>query len=182
MRKFLPLFLIVCLCIALTSCASSPPDIESVDICFQKNYEDIQLIVDFMKNSAYDSIYIDSVDETMYADFKTVDIKDKEINNALTRLLKKPFVGSQQYYFVSKSGNTITLLQWKSAQDIGCGVAYSINGTALPEIEYCTELESLSKIGWYYYVDDYNAWRSGERPQVTEKTGDDLCPAGPALN
>ena len=58
----------------------------------------------------------------------------------------------------------------KGLQDIGCGIACSINALEMPEIEYMTELVPLSTEGWYYYVDDYNKWRveSGSTLEVFE--------------
>ena len=40
------------------------------------------------------------------------------------------------------------------------GIAYSINKTDKPVIEFLTELEQLSENGWYYYKADYNEWRT----------------------
>lgn len=156
--------LVVFLGIGLTGCFSEPPGVEDIEADFQSNYEDIQIVVGFLEDSAYESVQITSVDGTMWADFETVLIEDEDVNSAVGRILKRPYADDGRYYAVYKSGNTIEFYQWKSSQDKGCGVAYSINGTDLPEVTYCTELVPLSEAGWYYYVDDYNEWRVGKRP------------------
>ncbi len=164
LRFFLSVYLIAFSCFVLTGCFSSPPDVETVETQFKDNYEDIQLVVDFIIGTDYQSIQINTTDGTMWADFETVEILDDAVNGAVERLLGRSFMDEGKYHFIYKSGHTIYLPQWSSSQDIGCGVAYSINETDLPRIQYCTELMPLIEKGWYYYVDDYNSWRTGKRP------------------
>lgn len=158
------LLLVLFLCYILTSCSPEPPDVASVEEHFRNNQEDIQTVVDFIINLEYSSISIDTADGTMLADLETVEIEDEDVNNAIKRLLGRTLGNSSQYYSIYRSLNTIDFSQWSSPQDIGCGVAYSISGEFPPIIQYCTELVPLSEEGWYYYVDDYNAWRTGKRP------------------
>lgn len=150
----------------LTGCSSKPPSVESVEEHFQNNYDDIQIVVEFMSNSGYNSIYIKGIDGMMLADLEDVPITDESVFDAVKRLLGTPLTGNRQYYYVSKSSNTIEFYQWKGTAEIGCGIAYTINGTDIPDVQYATELVQLSEPGWYYYVDDYNAWRTGKRPQL----------------
>lgn len=168
MKRFIlilcSVLLIVVLGAFLIAYITAMPDMEEIEADFQSNYEDIQVVVEFLENSPYESVHIDSTDGTMWADFETVDIDDKDVNGAVKRILKRPFSRNGRYYAVYMSENTIEFYQWKSSQDKGCGVAYSINQTDLPDIQYCTELVALSETGWYYYVDDCNAWRIGKRP------------------
>ena len=164
LRFLLSISIVVFSCILLTGCLSSPPDAESVDARFQNNYEDIQIVVDFVIDSEYQDIHINTTDGMMWADFETVEISNEEVNSAINRLLGRSFWGDRQYLAIYKSGHTISLPQWSGPQDNGCGVACYITEVMLPRIEYCTELTPLSQTGWYYYVDDYNAWRVGKRP------------------
>lgn len=150
---------IVVFCISLAGCVSSPPDVATVEAHFQDNYEDIQIVVDFMVNTEYRTIDIDTADRTMLADLERVEIANVAVNGAVERLLGESIWDNKQYDYIYKSGNTIIFPQWDGAQDIGCGIAYSINETDHPRIQYCTELVPLSQTGWYYYVDDYNTWR-----------------------
>lgn len=161
MRYSLLSIFVVLYCVALSGCTPDAPSIESVETCFESNYEDILTVVDFIANSDCDLIIIRGSDGTMRADSETVTIEEENVYNAVKRLL----VSNGAYCLISKYKNTIQFEQWQgSIVDIGCGIAYSINETDWPYIEFATEIEPLSRSGWYYYVDDYNAWRTGKRP------------------
>ena len=90
---------------------------------------------------------------TMQADLRELPIEDREVTAAVQRL-------QDSYQNIRKNGNTIVLNQWAGLADIGCGIAYSINGTDAPKVQFMTVLVPLSEDGWYYYVDDYNEWRN----------------------
>ena len=143
----------------LSGCATwdSPPTCSSVEQEFSRNYSTIMTIVNYLINSEYDDVYIVDVSGEMMADLMHVNISKDEVNDAIDQLL-----GSGTYKSFVKIGNTIRILQWRGTQDIGCGIAYSINLVDLPEIEYMTKLEPLAVDGWFYYVDDYNTWRAKE--------------------
>ena len=168
MRKFFQsiysLFLLASLCAILTGYSSEPPDVASVEEHFRNNQEDIQIVVDFIINTEYSSISINTADGTMLADLKTVQIENEDVNSAIKRLLGNTPGDSKQYYSIYKSLNTIDFSQWSGPHDNGCGVAYSLSGEFPPIIQYCTELVPLTEEGWYYYIDDYNSWRTGKRP------------------
>ena len=152
--------LVLIISVLLIICFSNPPNVSSIERCFESNYNDIQIVVKFMENSNYASISIKENDGTMRADLTTVTIEDKGVRDAVERLLG-PY---GDYHNIYKYRNTITISQWKGLTDIGCGIAYSINETDTPYVEFATVLKPLNRAGWYYYVDDYNAWRTGKRP------------------
>ena len=129
-----------------------PPSVENVQQQFNNNFDDIHTIVEYMIGTGYKDVYIDHTigTATMQADFNRVKISDPNVVDAVERVFKT-------YYHIFKSGNIITLLQWKGLRDIGCGIVYSIDGTQ-PRIQYVTELVPLADNGWYYYVDDYEKW------------------------
>lgn len=135
-------------------CQSTPPTVEAVEQRFTENYADILTIVSFMVNSGHEDIYIKDCSGKMYVDFEWINIADSSVNASIDNLL-----GAGLYQRIDKSGNTICFEQWDGLQDIGCGIAYSINGNDPPEVQFMTELVPLSQDGWYYYVDDYNLWR-----------------------
>lgn len=163
-RIICSLFLIMSICSILIGCSSEPPDVVFVEEHFRNNQEDIQTVVDFILSTEYSSVIIDTTDGTMLADLETVEINKENVNGAIKRLLGETLGDSRQYYSIYRSLNTIKLSQWENAHDCGCGVAYAIYDGVAPVIQYCTELVPLSEDGWYYYVDDYNAWRTGKRP------------------
>lgn len=139
----------------LSACAShnTPPDIAYVQEQFESNFDDINTIIGYMIDSGYENIYITDTAGTMSADLTRVEISNSDVMDAVNRVL-------ETYIKISKVGNTIKLLQWRGIRDIGCGIAYSINGINEPEIQFATELIPIAEYGWFYYVSDYNKWRS----------------------
>ena len=152
---FVSLILISNLMFSLLEKADTPPEIGVVQEQFQNRCADISLVVDYLAASGYENVYINDREKDMLADFVRMPIDDLEIYTVITDLFESGYCTQ-----INKIGNTIYLLQWKGIRDIGCGVAYSINGIDLPKIQYATELVPLSEDSWYYYVADYNETRS----------------------
>ena len=151
-KPFLFLFLIIGLIVSLlVGCndVNSPPGVTNVQKRYQEHSEDIQVIIDFLSSSDYEDVYITSSAGTMLADLNEVSIEDSSVSKAIDNI-----IDAKAYQHINKNGNTISLLQWKGIRDIGCGIAYTINGIDAPEIEYATQMIPLSDDGWYYYVSD----------------------------
>ena len=138
---------------------NTPPGVKSVKELYSENQEDLETVILYLMNLGYEDIYITSIDGTMLADLVRVPIDNSVVASAVNRLLE-----NDKFRYISKHGNTIHLPHWYGLQDIGCGIAYTINGIDRPEVQFATELTPITEDGWYYYVDDYNSWRSGERP------------------
>lgn len=156
LHRISALLLVLFLCFPLTGCRSRiPPTPEDVERHFLDNRQDIQTIVDFLVDSPYEDIYIMDASGIVTADLEKITLTDETVTAAITAL-----ISDGNYHSISKSGNTIDFLYWSGSTDIGCGLAYSINGTDLPDVQFCTTLTPLSESGWYYYVEDYNKWRS----------------------
>lgn len=150
----------VFLVILLRTCSiMEPPKIAEVEIVFQLNRDDIQIVVDFMISSEYKTIRIDAEGSTGLKStdgyhFETQEIiLDQKTQEAANRLL------SGKYKTISKSENTITLHQWNWFNDVSCGAAFTINSQDLPGVPYVTKLIPMKQEGWYYYVADFNQWR-----------------------
>jgi hypothetical protein len=159
-RPFLYLFLIIGIIVALlVGCkdVNSPPSVSYVQKRYQEHSEDIQVIIDFLSSSDYEDVYISDSAGTMLADLNEVLIEDPSASKAIDNI-----IDAKAYQHINKNGNTISLLQWKGIRDIGCGIAYTINGIDAPEIEFATQIIPLSDDGWFYYVSDYNAWRNSQ--------------------
>lgn len=148
--------LAVILCIPLSGCGNNiPPKREAVESHFWDNWSEIQTVVDYMVDSGYEDFYIMDASGEATADLEKITITDESVLDAISAL-----ISDGNYYSISKSGNTIHFVQWWGIKDINCGVAYSINHTDPPEVQFCTTLDPLIEPGWYYYVADYNKWRS----------------------
>lgn len=158
MKKIIMWILIPLLAIGLVSCyrnAFYPPSIQSVEDQLLDNYEELSLIKDFFLQSGYSSIYIHSANGYMFADMKNILIPDDNVREII-----KALIADAKYSVIIKDGNTIWFQQWTRFTDAGAGLAYSPSETELNKIQYLTEYEPLSEVNWYYYVDDYNEWRS----------------------
>lgn len=145
---------------------STPPNISIVQDLFDRNANDIQTVVSFLIGLEQNNVYINNADGTIIADLEVINILDSSVNKSVDSLLK-----GQNYYHICKTGNTIYLLQWKGLHDIGCGIAYTINGISLPEVEYATLLLPLSNKGWYYYVSDYETWKTNQLNLADDSPG-----------
>lgn len=151
------ILLTVLLIILVSSCHgyNTPPSVSYVKNKFILNHNEINVIVEYMINAGYEDIYISSADGFMIADLMKIQICDESFLAAVKKLIQ-----DNAYIHISKNGNTISFLQWRGIKDIGCGVAYSINGINAPDIQFMTELVPIFDAGWFYYVSDYNKWRS----------------------
>ena len=122
---------------------------------FREHYADIQAITEFMTDAGYENIYLDDSSGTVLADLNRIQITDQKVVDAAARLLD-----SGRYSEISKRGNTFSFTQWIGLRDIRCGIAYTIHGSDLPEVEFTTQLVPMDQDGWFYYVADYNKWRA----------------------
>lgn len=162
LRIFLNLIVCFCIliCLCLTSCCgvNDPPKFSSVQNDFVYHKDDIQLVLDYLLNCDYENIYIMEEKGKVYADFQEYEIDESAVKEAVKRLVE-----SGDFVDISKQGGTVIFEMWNGMLDIGCGAAYSIEKNTLPEIQFQTELIPLSEAGWYYYVYDYNKWRTEEK-------------------
>ena len=162
--NFLFAILLVLLVMLFAGCSSynTPPDVRSVQECFQNNRDNIQIIVDFMVYTGYADIYIENTDGTMLVDASgTIQngLIEKQIDDDMVVAAVSQLLENREYVGINKIGNTIEFQQWSGLLDIGCGIAYTVNGTDAPEIQFATKLIPISEDGWFYYIYDYNEWR-----------------------
>lgn len=124
MRKKLAFTVLSCLLALLLGgcfCFDVPPDVDAVQQQFLDHYADIQTITEFMTDAGYENIYLDDSGGTVL------------VVDAAARLLDRG-----RYSEISKRGNTISFTRWIGLRDIRCGIAYTIHGSDLPEVEFTT--------------------------------------------
>ena len=157
MKKWLIIlcFLTVLICFFVFITYKPLPDVNSVQNQFLDNYDSISIITAFMESSGYENIYIYDDSGVMVAD-----LEERQIDDTLVFETVKHLIKSGKYVRIAKRGNTIWFLQKKRIRNVGCGIAYTINGTDKPQIDYVTDLVALSAENWYYYAYDYEAMRS----------------------
>ena len=135
-----------------------PPNENQIEKLFKRDRINIELIAEYFTISNYSSISVTASDIDRGIMFtgvasRNVTIEDEEVKNAIKRLLKK-----QGYRRIGRYGNTIYFQVWTMLEQER-GITYSIDGENNPALEFLTEFEPLSVIGWYYYEADYNEWR-----------------------
>lgn len=158
---------VICTINALATCAflfslvsgckslNEPPSADYAQSILRDHRSDINLVLEYLISSEYNSIVISNSTGEITADVEKIQITDTKVLSAIKRLLAK-----NVFYLIYKDGNTITFSCWRGTQDIGSGIAYSINGIDSPETQFMTQLTPLEDSGWYYYVEDYNLWRT----------------------
>lgn len=134
-----------------------PPDVSSVESVFQQEQSNFLVIVNFLTDSGYKDIYVRDSQGIMTADLSHLPINDHAALCAVKEVMGNGCIS------ITKNGGWISFLQWRGIRDIGCGIVYAPNLEGLPDIQFLTELVPLSVEGWFYYVSDYNSWRSGRR-------------------
>ena len=160
MKKIVKLLAFFVFITLLFSCISGcsllrndPPTISEIQEVFDRDKEYLLLITDYLINADYSKIFILEDCETANADLEVILIDDATAVSAFKQLKNRGYTS------FSKSGNTIRFGIWTKFNDTGCGIAYSIDGKEI-SVQYMTESAPLLEDGWYYYVSDFNEWRS----------------------
>ena len=131
------------------------------DEIFEQDYCELVKMVEFMGSlEDAESVDIDSTDGTMLVHYtddrivKDVAITDEEVVSTVSVLMKKG------YYNITKHSNTVYFARWRN--QFGCfkGFAFSSDGTGELDIQFLIGRMELDKADWYYYISDYNEWRS----------------------
>ena len=126
---------------------------EEMELIFNKDYELLVIVLNYLASSNHAEIYIHSTMESgeLSARGHRIDIEDVEVIDAIDALMRRG------YSVIGREENTIHFQRWAS-RHAGRGVAYSIDGSE-PSLFFLTKLEPLSVPNWYYYEEDFNEWR-----------------------
>lgn len=141
---------------------------EKAEKVLLNDYESICMIVDYMKNSEYvditiqsnDYIYDDGNYGTWYVyddTLKNTDTGNKKITDKIIVDILDMLFAKKLYKSISKNGNTISFLLWSNL-DAGRGIAYTLDDSP-PTLQFLTKSEKLKKENWYYYEEDFNEWK-----------------------
>lgn len=131
------------------------------DKIFERDYDEIIQVVNYL-NSLEDlhDPHISVRDENGvlshgYGD--KMQIPDEDIKDTISLLFRKG------YDYIGKDGNTIYFVRWTHyvfGWDKGFALSIDGSGKIGLDIQFLTVQEELSEPDWYYYVSDYNEWRS----------------------
>lgn len=152
---FILLIVLVLFLIIGHTVVNTPPDINFTQNCFAENRSNIQLVVDYMLKQEYENVYVLDSHGKILADLEEKKIDDPVVCSAIHHLIT-----SNIFVDINKFGNTIEFQLWQGTKDMGCGIAYSIDGVSAPDVQFMTECQPLSEEAWFYYIYDYNRWRN----------------------
>ena len=143
----------------------SPMNQELVERCFEKNFEDLETVAQYLKNVEHDdfNVFVDSDLRKAYMNFNYNDdiwrdeedivfeITDPKVARAIERLERID-------YWINRRGNTIYFQregrgQFSRYGRFQTGVAYLIDGSDLSIISLHSIIISLSRSNWYFYLE-----------------------------
>ncbi|MCR4672191.1 MAG: hypothetical protein K5637_03000 [Lachnospiraceae bacterium] len=144
----------------------TPPSVEDVESFVTENWNDISVVNDYLLELGDRDAYISDNRGSILIDLDHEKIEDYAVMQSVQSLWKK---GCYSIY-KNREWNSISYSLWhRTMGGVGCGFEYAIDHTLLPEVQYQTELVPLSEEGWYYYLREYEKWRSqqgSEQPTV----------------
>lgn len=158
--------LLIVLLFSLSGCRfvdrrwNTPPSYSKVELSFERDKAELYLITDYMIESGVTDLYVYEDCSTALADLEEIEIDDETVVATLKRLKEKG------YTEINKFGNTIQFQLWSGIRDISCGIAYLAEDGEIA-IQYVTETEPLPENGWFYYVVNYNEWRSQKAAEAS---------------
>ena len=128
--------------------------LHSVNETFENDKNKLYVISDYFKKSHHNNIYISSSMKSgeMLIEGVPDYMQDPKIIRTIDELKNKG------YKVIGKSGNTVYFQIWSNANS-GKGIAHSINGKTL-QLEFLIKNTPLSEDYWYYYEEDYDAWKN----------------------
>ena len=128
-----------------------PPNVSNIERTFRRDENELHIVANYL------AIY-GRWDTNITPTSSNIVIRDEEVTRAVNRLFR------QRYQLIYRTGNVVVFQVWSNL-DAGRGIAYSIDGITPGEVAFpfLTELEPLSRTGWYFYVDDFNEWRRRNR-------------------
>lgn len=150
----------LCVIIAIFSYAfidksqlSSPPVIEEAEKYFEKNRKDLEIVVKFLMQEEND-VYIVRYSHR-WENWENTELTN-DVRNAIKRLRN-----GQNKICVTKNEDNIGITIWfPIVPEMSGGFVYSINGKEPPVVQYATTMKPLSEPGWYFYIEDFNTWRT----------------------
>ncbi len=162
MRNKVSILIVLLLCAVLFSgCALlnwEPPTAADTKVFLEQHQVDIDVVVEYMKGLNCDSAYIDNDDGTVFYEFEDHEISSEKVKSSIHHLWR---AGCNNIWKHNDQGeNTIGLELWyRTIGDVDCGIACTIDGQGTPITEFQTECVKITD-EWFYFYDDYEAYRS----------------------
>lgn len=162
-KKVFSVALIVIIVFSCTSCMNYEiSDANTAQVFIKDNYDDIQIVTDYLLNNDYYSAHIKKANGQIYAifgnmkRFEYMDIDDSAVNDSIKSLWK---AGCKRITRHTDRNAIEFLLACDNVHGIDYGFVRPIDDSLDFKVNYQTELVPLSEDNWYFYVSDYNKWR-----------------------
>ena len=161
-KSSITVLLSVALLFVIVSCnfRFEPPSAEEAKAFLSRHREDIDIIVNYLKELEYDSAFIDVDKDSgrIFYEFDWHEIPSVNVKNSIYRLR---ISGCCQISKDAKQEiNTISFMIWtRTMGSVDCGIACTMNGQGKPKTEFQVSCEEIGD-GWFYYYDDYEEYRT----------------------
>ena len=161
MKKTVVVILIFVMVSLFCSCNefSDPPTVDDIEGFFTENEGYIQTVADYLLHIEYDYAYLYREDggSRFLSNREYHEIEDVKTRESIKELFNKGclFIGKEEEL------NSLHFRIWsKTNGNIDCGLSHDIKYEDEPKVQFQTELVPLNKDGWYYYLAEYEKWRS----------------------
>lgn len=155
-KSLLAVFLSMALLLVGCSFRYDPPSVEEANVFLAQHQEDINIIVDYLKELDYDSAFVDKDNGEIFYEFEYHKIESKDVKTGIRHL----WSSGCEHISIQKEDNTIYFEIWsRTMGDVDCGISCTIDGNGYPKVQFQTECEPIFE-GWFYYFADYEEYRA----------------------
>ena len=162
-RKKRLIAILLSVALLLSGCSfpwPKPLPAEKVKEFLTRHREDIDIVVDYLKELEYDSAFAArdwGEPEKIFYEFEWHDISSEKVRTSIRNLWR---AGCTHISKEKDRGNTIYLTLWNRIKEsANCGIACTIDGEGYPKTEFQISCEEIEE-GWFYYYCNYEFYRS----------------------
>jgi len=154
------------------------PNLTRTERQFQSNREDINIVINYLIDNYFDRVSIPNFNSggrvrdiedlemriVLNEDVvEILSINDMAVSESILRLFQN------SYRTIGKRERMIFLGTW-STRDHGRGIVYFMDGQTPREefFTFLTELYPLSEENWFFFIENFNDYRRGIRPNLTQ--------------
>lgn len=173
---FVAILLLLLIRFAMTESILPTPTLQQIENSFETNKEEFSIIVEYLANLDVNNLGVsrDSpsitdvtynyVELSVFREDRSISITDKNVSEAIHTLFEARYRGIWKYEY------GIVFTRW-GMRDHVRGIVYSIDDS-IPDsstIFFLTELHPLSEGNWFIFIENFNDYRRGIRPNLVEE-------------
>lgn len=148
------LFMLFCV---ITDLVPQSKNIDKADVnaTFEKDYEDLLEVAEYLIALEDESVWIRNPNKPMsvgYGDKRDI---DPEIKGEIRSLFRRGYMD------ITKRGSSVVFQRWERpfSAEFRAGFAFNFRGTDWVDVDFRINQQELEKEDWYYYEEDYNEYR-----------------------